>query len=79
MGSVIRLRSVRLKNQISAGNFELEPTSQTNLLLFQPYMKQSIEISERVIDDDMLRELINEATSQNMILAKPKVVTSLCS
>ncbi len=42
-------------------------------------MKQSIDISERVIDDQMLSELINETTSQNMILAKPKIVTSLCS
>ena len=63
VGVVVRVRSVRLKTEINAGYFELEPTSQTNLLLFQPFMKQSIEISERVIDDQMLNELINEAST----------------
>jgi len=42
-------------------------------------MRQSIEISERVIDDKMLAELINETTTQNMILSKPKILTILSS
>jgi hypothetical protein len=79
VGAVVRLRSVQLKKEESPGHYTLESGSHTNVLLFQPYMRQYLEITEAVIDDTLLEELVNQSVNQTMILTRPRIVTTLQS
>ena len=49
----------------------------TNILKFEANFKQALVISERMIDEELLTQLINETAEQSVILAKPKIVTTL--
>ena len=51
----------------------------TNILLFQSYSKQAKVISERWIDEDLLRSLVAQTTETTTILSKPKIVSTLQS
>lgn len=39
--------------------YQLETNTHTNILLFQPYFKQAMNISERTIDELILMSIIN--------------------
>ena len=82
-GAVIRLRSVTVAPTRAASSgidaITLEDGMFTNILLFQSYSKQAKVISERWIDEDLLRSLIGQTTSTTTILSKPKIVTTLLS
>jgi uncharacterized protein YbgA (DUF1722 family) len=44
--------------------YQLETSTHTNILLFQPYFRQAMNISERTIDEEMLKSLINAPQSR---------------
>ena len=59
MDAVVRLRSVQLKREEKPGYYILEAGQHTNILVFQPYMRQYREITESMIDDTLLEELVS--------------------
>jgi hypothetical protein len=59
--------------------YQVETNTHTNVLLFQPYFKQALDISERTVDEELIKLLINTKQTRNAILAKPKIVTELKS
>ena len=83
--TVIRLRSVTLKERgmetevTGLDAIGVEDSQYTNILAFQPNFKQAMVISERTIDEELLRTLTGQTADANQILAKPKVVTVLRS
>lgn len=81
--AVIRLRSVSVAPLRAASSgvdaIVLEDSMFTNILQFQSYSKQAKVISERWIDEDLLRSLVAQTTDTTQILSKPKIVTSLQS
>ena len=83
VNAVIRLRSVTVAPPKAASSgidaIVLEDGMFTNILLFQSYSKQAKVISERWIDEDLLRSLISQTAETTMILSKPKIVTTLLS
>lgn len=63
LNTVIRLRSVCLKKESENGGtdvIQLCDGPYTNILKFEPYFKQAMVISERMIDDDLLQALCKD-------------------
>jgi hypothetical protein len=64
VGAVVRIRSVSLKEEIG-GNPEPGPwlrvvaNPHTNILLIPGYTKQALMIAERVIDEQVLKDLLD--------------------
>ena len=83
--AVIRLRSVTVAPHRPGGAssgvdaINLEDGMFTNILLFQSHSKQAKVISERWIDEDLLRSLVDQTTDTTTLLSKPKIVTNLLS
>lgn len=77
LNAVIRLRSVTVSSKSASGldAITLEDGMFTNILLFQSYSKQAKVISERWIDEDLLKSLISQTTATTTILSKPKIVS----
>ena len=78
VNAVIRLRSVTVSPTGSSTGIDaitLEGGMFTNILQFQSYSKQAKVISERWIDEDLLRSLIDQTTETTIILSKPKIVS----
>ena len=60
-----------------SSDIKIETTAYSNILLIQPHFKQAIVLSERVVDENVLKSLIDATTTQNAILSAPQIVTKL--
>ena len=70
---------LRAATSSGADAITLEDGLFTNILQFQSYSKQARVISERWIDEDLLKSLIRQTTDATTILSKPKIVSQLLS